>query len=184
MKQFFPLALFLAIATTAAESATRTISIAVGGIRPTYNSSLADGVSLPGTGTPGADVDIMLPPNYKKNTAITVKLLMYTQDTNCTVHFLPEGTTRYRPGLTKYGISGSASGLTTASPVVFTPPSTAQNVFVREYKLKANTEAPYTSQKPGDVIVMSFRRFADSNATDTCPNPLYIVGAKLKYTLK
>ncbi len=128
-------------------------------------------------------VGFTLPKDYKKNSAVTLRLRAVTGlgTPPCDMVLNADGTYRGRPGNVFTLVTGASSGLAESAPGAFTVPATPNQMFTRTFEMKKATFGPILDQKAGDSIIALVSRQIN-NPLDTCQSTLFVLSAKITYT--
>jgi hypothetical protein len=172
----FAIAALAALTPVAAEAASRSLNLTPHDFGIQTGAAYATGViELPNAGSPSVVANFVLPRDYKGDTDVRLRLVMFASSA-CTVRFGLSAASRSRSGSTLYNSTTEyafANGNTAVS-------AGASITFTKTLIVKP---APgLGGQKPGDGIVV--RIFRDATAiNDTC-DMVQIRHGEVRYTAK
>lgn len=169
------LAAFLSAAPAIAKQ--RAITFTAGSFLPD-SEAMPGGHSivLPEGANAAVNMSIVLPPDYKTNSTIKLRVTAATSDA-CNARLRVVGFTRIRNGEELYA---NLAGVTAIGGNAATSTGNAQ-VFGKTYEIRGMTTGPVQGQKPGDILNIEIGR-ESMHAEDTCTGPVYIFGAIARYT--
>lgn len=133
-------------------------------------------IVLPEGANASVNMSIILPPDYKTDSTIKLRVTAATSDA-CNVRLRVVGFTRIRNGEALYP---NLAGITAIGGNVATATGNAQ-VFGKTYEIRGLTTGAVQGQKPGDILNVAIGR-ESMHAEDTCTGPVYVFGAIARYT--
>lgn len=182
------LALAVFAGASAAEAGTKKIKLDANELESDgTNSFMALGyaIVMPDAVASFASVPVVLPPNYKKNSQVTVRINYAIGDTGCAVAISPAAVLRVRKGkplvIGETNVPGT--GLVFSGNTTVNAPATETQVFSQAVQLSKATVGEILDQKAGDTLTVLFVRVGNA-APDTCTNELAAVGATVTYETK
>ena len=139
-----------------------------------------DGMFLADPAFSAANINFILPSDYKKNTPVTIKLRTYG-GSSCTIILSAAGVYRQRVG-TDFTLEHV--GLTNSGSDTFTRPASGSRSVERSFTLRKAGSGTLDSgsirdQKAGDQITAFFMR---NGGVDTCAVGIVLTSAKITYT--
>lgn len=162
--------------TRAIYIAPATMSVGPSGTYPTTGNIVAMYGDIDTT----FGITFMLPPDYKANTPVKLRLLFgYAGAGACTMVLGASRVTRVRPGQAPYITdSPSVDGMTNDNVALVDLP--ANKVVTRVFQFSAPTKAPFADQSAGDAFTVGFLRNG-ANPLDTCDAATILWHAEVRY---
>lgn len=140
------------------------------------------GIILPGTDQSTFAVGLVLPSDYKGNSAVRINLIWRTSGTNCEISLLPDFVDRVRAEYPAVSGGSASGGLNAADGSdVLVAAGLAGEGHAKTYLLTGDPDQGFGKQLPGDAIAFGFFR-RPTLPEDTCDADLIVSGINVIYS--